>query len=785
MKKIDAVLVVLNRETLENVVKNLNFDSANLVAIIADNDNEKSFTIGKNQIPMFSFVQIKQAVKKYKGAVWLIGGRLNDSEDLNKAKKFLAASDVPEKNIVNFEVSSQVSETYLANVKHVSEHGASFFATGNEYMRNSLNLKLIPRVYGDKKLDGANLSDAKQDLRQSFLTAKYIFEHVKPSNVKFVLIGLTPDIFYCDNGEENLQHLLTFTTVSSKQADLNFNAVKDTLNQTFSAKATVDWDCDTKTLTPADVDKNFQILKDYIELCLTNGAKPVGVIFPVAPAMRKIYNSELLNQFREKIRSLEESCYFKCVDMFELNLGYDSFCDMTHLNKTGMIFANACISLKLFKLNLIPAESFCDMTYDYFYKLSNTAPKDEYHALMGHVFNASAEMIRRKDKIKIGFVAIDSAQWCGNELYNLFVNNPRFETTLFDCLRMDRAGNALIKEDFVRGIEQFKQQGLNVVALDNRNAKVSAQDVIIFLSPYFEMLPNVLRHNNLTVKTLITHIPYSFSISIRSDGFYNRAMFHTAWKLFLSSSIALKVFDKKSTIGLPRGLFSGYPRTDIFFGKSTETLKQRFHFDWKMARPKAKKIIYAPHWSINGVTRYATFQWNYEFMYEFAKAHPEISWVVKPHQALFFSAVNEKVFPTLEAFKEYLQKWDDLPNAQVYTGAYYHSIFATSDGMIHDSGSFIAEYQFVNKPMIFLTREKEKFNDLGKTILEASYTVDGKDLEGIAALMQKVFIEGDDYKAAERQAVFNKYLNYPKANGMLASEFIYRSIADELTEESK
>ena len=123
-----------------------------------------------------------------------------------------------------------------------------------------------------------------------------------------------------------------------------------------------------------------------------------------------------------------------------------------------------------------------------------------------------------------------------------------------------------------------------------------------------------------------------------------------------------------------------------------------------------------------------------------------------------------------------------MPNARVYTGGYYQAIFATSDGMIHDSSSFIAEYQYVNNPMIYLTRERERFNPLGEEILKASYLIDGKDHEGIAALIQKVFIEGNDYKAAERKEVFDKYLNYPEFNGMLASEYIYKSIADEFKE---
>ena len=100
--------------------------------------------------------------------------------------------------------------------------------------------------------------------------------------------------------------------------------------------------------------------------------------------------------------------------------------------------------------------------------------------------------------------------------------------------------------------------------------------------------------------------------------------------------------------------------------------------------------------------------------------------------------------------------------------------------MIHDSGSFIGEYQYMDKPMIYLTRDTQTFNDLGKLILSTAYLIDGRDLEGIAALLQRVFIDGNDYKAADRKEIFDKYLNYPKHNGMLASNFIYKNIAAEL-----
>lgn len=419
-------------------------------------------------------------------------------------------------------------------------------------------------------------------------------------------------------------------------------------------------------------------------------------------------------------------------------------------------------------------ENFCNKSCSYFNRLSSTMPKDEYNALMDRVFHLSVQRIRRKNKIKVAFVLYDSAIWCGDKLYNYFAQDGRFEVTIFLCLRTDKLNLELIQRAFLYSLKQFQSRGLNVVGIKNPTSSIPAQDILIFLTPYFKVLPVALRLENIKAETLIVYVPYGLSIS--NYNVSGHAMSRIAWKFFFTSDVALKMYERLCKVGMPRGVYGGYPKADVFFDKNV-----KFHFDWKTTHPDAKKIIYAPHWSINSDINHATFQWNFKFMYEFAKAHSEISWVFKPHPNLFFSAVAEKVFQSVEDFKVYLQAWNDLPNALVYLGAYYQEIFATSDGMIHDSASFVAEYQFVNKPMIFLTREGEKnFNEIGNAILKASYLVDGKNLDGIAAMIQKVFIEGNDCKAAERKKVFDKYLNYPEHIGMSASEFIYKSIIDGL-----
>ncbi|MBR3746033.1 MAG: CDP-glycerol glycerophosphotransferase family protein, partial [Selenomonadaceae bacterium] len=556
---------------------------------------------------------------------------------------------------------------------------------------------------------------------------------------------------------------------------------KAAMNANIPAKALINWEAEldnlTKKLRPKVIEKNLGVLKDYIKLCLQNGAKPVGVIFPFAPIIRQNYDEELLTLFRLAIQKLQESYDFTCADLFDLPLGYECFYNTAHLNLRGSAFSSTALSLRLYEKKIVTADNFVDMNYNYFLMLAELLPKEQYNALIDDVFRASAQMIRRKDKIKVGFVSYDASMWCGDELYNFFARDERFEPKIFLCLRADEGDKETVQKDFQNGVAKFKSRGINVVPLFKKDAAVPAQDVLIFLTPYLEVLPNAFQLSILTARTLLAHIPYSFSVSQLYEAFNMPIMF-VVWKNFMVSKIALKLLEEKSKLGAPRGLYSGYPKLDPFFED-----KSSFLFNWKTARHKSKKIIWAPHWSIDEGVKYSTFQWNYKFMYEFAKAHPEISWVVKPHPNLLFSAVKSGLFPSAGAFEAYLKAWNDLPNAQVCTGAYYQAIFATSDGMILDSGSFIAEYQYVDKPMIFLTRDTQKFNELGEKILAASYCVDGRNLDGIAATMQKVFIEGNDYKAAERKALFDEYLNYPKVNGMLASEFIFKSITDDLKEE--
>ena len=69
----------------------------------------------------------------------------------------------------------------------------------------------------------------------------------------------------------------------------------------------------------------------------------------------------------------------------------------------------------------------------------------------------------------------------------------------------------------------------------------------------------------------------------------------------------------------------------------------------------------------------------------------------------------------------------------------YIDLFLSSDAMIHDSGSFLAEYLYAEKPVMYLKRENNNhFNKFGQDILKS---IDiGKSFEDIRAFVDNLLL---------------------------------------------
>ena len=132
-----------------------------------------------------------------------------------------------------------------------------------------------------------------------------------------------------------------------------------------------------------------------------------------------------------------------------------------------------------------------------------------------------------------------------------------------------------------------------------------------------------------------------------------------------------------------------------------------------------------------------------------------------------------------ESADAYYDKWANLENGQLETGEFI-DLFLTSDAMILDSISFIAEYTATNTPSLFTigSTSRVRLNDFGAINFEVLYHTDNNLKEDIERFIVDVVINGNDTKKEERTEFVNKYLLPP--NGKSSAENIYDNILDEI-----
>lgn len=158
-------------------------------------------------------------------------------------------------------------------------------------------------------------------------------------------------------------------------------------------------------------------------------------------------------------------------------------------------------------------------------------------------------------------------------------------------------------------------------------------------------------------------------------------------------------------------------------------------------------------------------------MLEFARrSNGRIQFAFKPHPRLKAELYKRPDWG-IERTDAYYKAWEDLPNGQLEQGE-YAELFAQSDAMVHDSGSFMVEYMATGKPCCFLHGKEADvlpdFNQMTADCHAAHYLADS--IDELKHFLQDVVLDGKDPKARERDACRQKYIIPP--NGKSAAQNI-------------
>lgn len=210
-------------------------------------------------------------------------------------------------------------------------------------------------------------------------------------------------------------------------------------------------------------------------------------------------------------------------------------------------------------------------------------------------------------------------------------------------------------------------------------------------------------------------------------------------------------------------VLSGYPKMDAL---ARQDVKPR----------ERKCIIVAPHHSIikNGChVNFGQFLYYADFFLELPKRYPDIDFIFRPHPILF---TNLNMFCGADKADEYWRKIEDMDNCVLQRCGDYMYAFANSDGLIHDCGSFVAEYLYTGKPCCRMLPKdvdiEREYSDFGIKCVKCHYYAYNE--QDIVKFIEEVVKSGNDPKKQMRQEFFAQFaINYPRS-----AEFIVNDIKD-------
>lgn len=386
--------------------------------------------------------------------------------------------------------------------------------------------------------------------------------------------------------------------------------------------------------------------------------------------------------------------------------------------------------------------------------------------------------IRKKEKINVVFFLIHESVWKYDQLFQLFQKDLRFNPIVLVCPYIIYGEeNMLI--DMENAYQYASKKGYQTIKSKKDNGgwvdvnKELEADIIFFSNPHNLTKPEYYINNFLD--KLTCYVPYNFGNSHLLKMFHDQNFHNIVWKLFAETEIH-KQYSVQYARNKGKNVFvSGFPGTDTFLLKE-DTCQNNL---WK--QKDTKKIIWAPHHTIDDdkeFISFSSFKLYHAFIYSLLDFYEnKIEIIFKPHPLLKVKLYNDPDWGR-DRTDKYYQNWKDHPFGGLNESEYI-DLFKSSDALIHDSGSFLIEYLYTEKPVLRTDRDEticERLNSFGEMAYNVHYIA--KNQQEIERFIEMV-IQGmtDDLKQ-KRKDFKNHYLLPP--HQQTASKNIFNFIKSKL-----
>lgn len=382
----------------------------------------------------------------------------------------------------------------------------------------------------------------------------------------------------------------------------------------------------------------------------------------------------------------------------------------------------------------------------------------------------------KKNPIKVVFFALMDSVWKFDLLYRLMEQDRRFDPVILICPVVNY-GRENMLSSMAKCYSMMSERGYKTLRSYNseKDEYVDVRrdlnpDVIFYTNPYKGLIDD--RYYITEFPDILTcYASYYFPES--SDPiWYDQYLMNLVWKRYVETDWMIDFSRLHTKCHGVNCVNTSYPGFDTIVPSNIPKTDP-----WKIKDRNIKRILWAPHHTIANynLVNYSTFLDYYDFMLDLAEKYKDkIQIAFKPHPILKNRLDIEWGSARTE---EYYNRWKNLENGLLAEGP-YEDLFLTSDAIMHDSGSFIAEYLVTEKPALYLWNGiplETEFNKIAIDCLSNYYMA--RNRNDIENFIECVISQKDPKKEARIKYVRNTLL--PK-DGKNASENILNDLVKDL-----
>ena len=312
-----------------------------------------------------------------------------DCQIINKLVKL----GIPKENIIGlwpFGSIPQFTYMYFLQWQYLintppSTPRVEFLVTGNSFFKFGIDLESM------QPFNGVNFARDSQDIYYSFKMVENYLNMVKDNNYpRFCLIGLAPYVFnnWLDKTIRNFDQQFYFPIIGHKQMEYYGTSYGRFLETIFKSKYKIwlngwisnvpqfdlndidgsrKWHQERYSITaaqrlkanddlaiyerkkyPETVERNKEILNQFIELCLKRNVIPIGVLLPFSQIAQRHYPQIALREFFETLDPFLEKMKF--INLWDMKLPDSYFEDLIHLKMTGALEVTKVIKKRISKI---------------------------------------------------------------------------------------------------------------------------------------------------------------------------------------------------------------------------------------------------------------------------------------------------------------------------------------------------------------------------------------------------------------------------------------------------